>query len=233
MDASSTFARAVAAYRRKGLGYFCYKVLKRAVHDRPRLARHILYRSPRWYWEQRGGLDYFQEQEAQAERTARSRFIAAEILRYAPASLLEVGCGYGKQLAALRAGTDSPLVGIDWSASQLELARSYLSAEPNIALVRGDGACLPFADKSFDVVLTSAVLLHNPPPLAQAMRREICRVGRRLAVHNEDTNTSFSRFGYDTAATYRELGYRVLDCRPISVARDPECTQFCVVDLQS
>ncbi|MBI3465837.1 MAG: class I SAM-dependent methyltransferase [Planctomycetes bacterium] len=231
MDAPPIVARALAAYRRRGLGYVCYKILKRTVQDRPLFARRLLYRSPRWYWEQRGGHDYFLEQEAQPERTARSQFIAAEVARYEPLSLLEVGCGYGKQLASLRAYTAAPLVGIDWSLSQLSLAASYLSSLDNISLVQADGARLPFGDKTFDVVLTSAVLLHNSPAKAEGMRREICRVGRRLAIHNEDTNTNFSRFGYDTAAAYRGHGYRVLDCRPIPLAEQPQQTQFCVVDL--
>lgn len=233
MEATSIFGRVLDAYRRGGLGYLCYKLLKRTLQDRPLLGRHLLYRSPRWYWEQRGGRDYFLEQEAQPDRTARSQFIAAEIARYEPESLLEIGCGYGKQLASLREVTDAPLVGIDWSRSQLELAARYLRSRANVTLVCGDGARLPFADKSFDVVLTSAVILHNPPAEAEAMRREIARVGRRLAIHNEDTNTSFSRFGYDTAAAYRRAGFRVIDCRPIPVAARPEETQFCVVDLQS
>jgi SAM-dependent methyltransferase len=233
MDATATISRAVAAYRHRGLGYLCYKVLKRAVQDRPSLARRLLYRSPRWYWEQRGGADYFAEQEAQRERTARSAFIAGAVARYRPASLLEIGCGYGKQLARLRPFVAGRLTGTDWSGSQLALARSYLGPPGAFELVRADGTRLPFPDKAFDVVLTSAVILHNSPAAAEAIRREICRVARRIAVHNEDTNTSFSRFGYDTAAAYRARGYRVLECRPIPSAVDPAITQFCVIDLSS
>ena len=233
MDAPSLLARTLAAYRRKGLGFVWYKLLKRTLQDRPLLARHILYRSPHWYWEQRGGIDYFLEQEAQPARTACSEFIAAQIARYEPQSLLELGCGYGKQLASLRACTRVPLVGADWCRSQLALAASYLRSYANIGLVQADALRLPFPDKSFDVVMTSAVLLHHPPPQSDVMRREICRVGRRLAIHNEDTDTSFSRFGLDTAAAYRSDGYSVLECRTIPVAEHPEHTQFCVVDLRS
>jgi SAM-dependent methyltransferase len=233
MDAPPLVAQALAAYRQKGLGYVWYKILKRTLQAHPLLARHLLYRSPHWYWEQRGGIDYFLEQEAQPARAARSQFIAAEVARYGPRSLLEVGCGYGKQLASLRAYTRAPLVGADWCRSQLTLAASYLRLHADIGLVQADGLRLPFPDKSFDVVLTSAVLLHHPPLRSEAMRREICRIGRRLAIHNEDTDTSFSRFGLDTAAAYRGDGCRVLDCRTIPAAEHPEHTQFCVVDLAS
>src|SRR5437870_4779436 len=110
MGCTSLGARAWAAYRRGGFSYLSYKVLKRALDGREPLARHLLYASPRWYWEQRGGSDYFQEQEAQSERTARSQFIALEVSRYEPDSLLEIGCGYGKQLLTLRGVLEAPLV---------------------------------------------------------------------------------------------------------------------------
>ena len=162
----------------------------------------------------------------------RSKFIAEQVTRHAQHSILEIGCGHGKQLATLRVYTAVPPVGVDCSWSQLEVARRYLSPHAGMSLLKADGTCLPFAAKSFDVVLTSAVILHNPPAMAESMLREICRVGRRLAVHNEDTNKSFSRFGYNIAAAYRRLGHRVIDCRQIPVAAQPEITQFCVIDLR-
>jgi SAM-dependent methyltransferase len=226
------FRRILGAYRRGGLNYVWYKVLKRTLQNHPRLARHVLYRSPRWYWEQRG-LDYYREQESQTERTARSAFLADQVASYKPTSLLEIGCGYGKQIAAVRPQVSGPVVGVDWSSSQLALARSLLAPYENIFLLQVDGSRLPFPSGAFDVVLTSAVILHNPPHIARLIRQEICRVGRRLAIHNEDTNTTFSRFGYDTATEYRQLGYSIIDCRPIPGSANPETTQFCVVDLRN
>ena len=83
--------------------------------------------------------------------------------RYRPRSILEVGCGYGKQLRAIRRRIDVPMVGIDFSPTQLGSGREYLDGLDRIALVLGSGAELPFPDRSFDLVLTSAVILHNPP----------------------------------------------------------------------
>ena len=55
--------------------------------------------------------------------------------------------------------------------------------------------------------MTSAVILHNAPPLAEAIRLEILRVGRRFAVHNEDIDITYNRYGYDTAAWYHRPGH--------------------------
>ena len=54
--------------------------------------------------------------------------------------------------------------------------------------------------------MTSAVILHNAPPVAEAIRREVVRVGRRFAAHNEDIDVTYNRYGYDTAAWYRTEG---------------------------
>src|SRR3712207_8993457 len=43
------------------------------------------------------GDEYFREQEGQEARSARARWMAGRIAGYRPESILEVGCGYGKQ----------------------------------------------------------------------------------------------------------------------------------------
>jgi ubiquinone/menaquinone biosynthesis C-methylase UbiE len=160
--------------------------------------------------------------------------VADRIAEYAPASVLEVGCGYGKLLGLIRERTVAPLVGVDFSPSQLGRARGQLAGRPGIGLALASGARLPFADDSFDLVVTSAVILHNPPEIAEAIRREIVRVARRWAVHNEDTDVTYNRYGYDTAAWYRDHGFVLADCRPIDAPglgpAERAATQFCVAE---
>jgi ubiquinone/menaquinone biosynthesis C-methylase UbiE len=191
----------------------------------------LLYADPRNYWTLRGGVDYFGEQEGQPARGERAEWIARRIASYQPASVLEVGCGYGKLLAALRDLVDVPLAGIDFSSSQLTMAREYLGDRQGISLFLASGEDLPFADCSFDLVVTSAVILHNPPRIAESIRREIVRVGKRYAVHNEETNHSYNRFGYDTALWYRQHGFSLAECGPIPADTDPAVSQFCVACL--
>jgi hypothetical protein len=90
---------------------------------------------------------------------------------------------------------------------------------------------LPFGDRCFDLVLTSAVILHNPPPVAEAMRREIVRVARCWATHNEDIDTSYNRYGYDTAAWYRAAGIPLDLCTAIPGIADGANSQFCVARI--
>jgi SAM-dependent methyltransferase len=221
--------RAWRAWRHRGTKYAWHKVMRRALGRWPGFKRKLVYADPREYWTLRGGLDYFREQEGQEARSMRADWLARRIARYRPGSILEVGCGYGKLIRALRNQLDVPITGVDFSPSQLEMARVYLDGFDGVELVLASGTKLPFADRSFDLVLTSAVILHNAPPIAEAIRREVVRVGRLYAAHNEDLDVTYNRYGYDTAAWYLEHGIPLAEVGPIPSA--PYESQFCVAEL--
>ena len=71
-----------------------------------------------------------------------------------PLRILDAGCGTGGLLANLRA--DAWKVGIEISAEGVQLARSR-----GIVLVHGSVSALPFADSSFDAVVSIDVLCHS------------------------------------------------------------------------
>lgn len=222
--------RAWNALTERGPRYAWHKALRRSLGRWPAWKRRLVYADPRSYWTLRGGRDYFLEQEGQPARTARALWIAERVAAYRPRSILEVGCGYGKQIRAIRERLDVPIVGLDFSPTQLEQARGYLSGIEDLTLVLGSGNRLPFDSRSFDLVLTSAVILHNPPEVAEAIRAEVVRVAGRLTAHNEDLDRSYNRYGYDTAGWYRERGLAVIACEPIPVEPDGPPSQFCVAE---
>ncbi len=205
------------------------RLLVGIFQQNPTLGRLLLYSNIRRYWERRGGKRYFEEQESRKDRGETSRFLAREIGGLGGASILEVGCGYGKVLKSLREFTAAPLTGIDFSRTQLEKAKEYLSGLEGITLIQGDAESLPFPDGTFDVVFTSNVILHNPPKKADKMRREILRVSKKYVVHKEDTDINFSRYGYDHARIYQEMGLKVLRAEKVNSAVDADITQFTVV----
>jgi len=222
--------RAWLAWKSRGSQYVWHKCLRRSLSRWPGWKRRALYSDPRQYWTLRGGVDYFREQEDQPNRTARAEWIAGRIARYRPTSILEIGCGYGKQLREIRGLWDVPMVGLDFSPTQLAQARHYLTDLDRVDLVLGTGASLPFPDRSFDLVLTSAVILHNPSPSAEQIRREVIRVSKRYSAHNEDTDVTYNRYGYDTAAWYRAQGLPLVEVGPIPESLNPAITQFCVAE---
>src|SRR3954454_6425703 len=93
---------------------------------------------------------------------------------------LDVGCGNG-YLLARRARVADEAVGIDVDAASLERARRNASA-PNVELVEGDVLTAPFADGSFDLVTSVAMLHHLDARAALTRMKELVRPGGRLAV---------------------------------------------------
>jgi SAM-dependent methyltransferase len=225
--------RAWNALRSRGPRYAWHKALRRSLVRWPSWKRRWIYADPRTYWTLRGGDDYFREQEGQVARTLRTEWMADRLAAYGPTSILEIGCGYGKLLHALRRRTEVPLVGVDFSPSQLAIGQCFLEGLDGIDTMLAGGERLPFADGAFDMVVTSAVILHNPPESAERIRREVLRVARQFAAHNEETGVSYNRFGYDTAAWYRDRGFDLAESGPIPWDPDPRTSQFCVARVDS
>jgi ArsR family transcriptional regulator len=110
--------------------------------------------------------------EAEVERAIRNLLPAGPI-----GDLLDVGTGTGRMLK-LCAGIADRAVGVDLSREMLSVARSNLDGPEyrNCILRRAPAERLPFADRSFDVVLSHMVLHFLSDP--EAAIREAARVLR-------------------------------------------------------
>ncbi len=123
-----------------------------------------------------------------------------------PLELLDIGCGTGANLPLLRGhvGQSGHVIGLDFSPLALRFAADHLddishdsrlpqdascsnahcsdtagsTAQPsrNVALLRGDALCLPFADATFDLVTMLDVLEHLRDD--RGALREVSRVLR-------------------------------------------------------
>jgi len=113
----------------------------------------------------------------------RTAFVLAHCPR---GSGLDVGCGTGA-LAARLAAAGYEMVGVDPSEGMLAVLRERA---PAVRAVTAAGTSLPFADGSFDVVISVAVMHHIADPgdvrrtLAEMVR--VARPGGRVVVwdHN-------------------------------------------------
>jgi SAM-dependent methyltransferase len=97
-----------------------------------------------------------------------------------PARILDVGCGTGRLAHRLaREYADARVVGCDFSRGMLRQARARSAS---LALAHGDAERLPFADASFDAVVSTEAFHWFPDPDAAlaAFHRVLAPGGRLL-----------------------------------------------------
>jgi ubiquinone/menaquinone biosynthesis C-methylase UbiE len=87
--------------------------------------------------------------------------------------VLEVGCGTGTNLE-LFADAGCDVAGIDLSPSMMELAKEKLGDRADLRL--GDASEMPFADNSFDLVLSFLTIHEMPTAVRAPVMDEIVRV---------------------------------------------------------
>lgn len=95
------------------------------------------------------------------------------------ASVLDAGCGTGRDLAAFATRQLAP-VGLDLSPAMLAQAHATLTraGQPNVPLMVGDLRTLPLPDAAFDAVWASASLVHFDDHEAGLALEELVRVTR-------------------------------------------------------
>ena len=138
------------------------------------------------------------------ERRFRQRTLDLAELRLGDA-VLDVGCGTGTLLieAAKRVGPSGSAHGIDRSAEMLAHARRKAAAQGITAtFVESSGDHLTFPNTSFDVVFSTLMLHHLPPPMQMATiteMRRVLRPGGRIVIVDmqppRKTSALFSHIG--------------------------------------
>lgn len=95
--------------------------------------------------------------------------------------VLDVGCGTGETIRLLESSVPS-VHGLDLSAPQLETAAGKADLE-DVSFVRGDVDRLPYADGTFDVVVTvGSILYWDDPPEALGEIRRVTKPGGKVLV---------------------------------------------------
>jgi SAM-dependent methyltransferase len=104
--------------------------------------------------------------------------------------ILEVGCGTGAILSAIK--TPAQTIGIDIDRAGLSQALNYA---PSASLIEADGQRLPFAPQSFDIVYCHFVLLWARDPLKMliAMKRAAKIGGAIIAFAEPDYSKRMDR----------------------------------------
>ena len=191
-------------------------------------------RNMRQYWTDRDFMkDTFETQERAEVHRQETDFLTERILGLEPQRVLDVGCSFGAVVKAVAERGVEQVVGMDISPTGLAQARSHVGTLSNTALLEAGVEHLPFADNSFDVVLTRSVVAHLPPKVADRGRREMARVSRGYVLHLENETTAGRQahtYLHDNGAAYQAMGFE-------RVAREPgpmrQQSTFTCVDVRS
>jgi SAM-dependent methyltransferase len=146
--------------------------------------------APKRFWEEWG--ERFPRQRYQRGIHAGQEWLRSRITGRRAETILEVGCGFGRNLEYLfnrdgEAERKDPIriFGVDISTAML---RRGLAGRPaGCGLAAGDVLALPFADRRFDLVYTHGLLMHVPPADLHRALAEIRRVAAGEVLFVEET----------------------------------------------
>jgi pseudaminic acid biosynthesis-associated methylase len=124
-----------------------------------------------------------------------------------PANVLEVGSNVGGNLQWVgQVVPPQHVVGIDVNRMALHELEERL---PGVRGVESSARELPFADRSFDLVFTMGVLIHQPEESLGAVMDEMVRVSNRYVLCGEyygEETTEIPYRGYRNALFRRDYG---------------------------
>lgn len=140
--------------------------------------------SPRKFWD--NWSDKYFKQPYRKKTAVSHEWLLEEISNLNPKNILEVGCGFGRNLDFIYKNLKSPLkiFGLDLSEEFLKKALKYVDS--NIPLVCADITALPFLDDSVDFVFTYGTLMHVPHQSIKGAIKELKRICKKDLVIVEE-----------------------------------------------
>jgi 2-polyprenyl-3-methyl-5-hydroxy-6-metoxy-1,4-benzoquinol methylase len=126
-------------------------------------------------------------------------FLVKRICNFSPInSVLEIGCASGPNLYQIaKKFPDAKIRGIDINPMAVQEGNKWFEKEGihNVKLEVGKAQeLMEFADQSFDVVLTDAVLIYIPPDEIKQVVKEMLRISRALVLNEWHTFNKWLAF---------------------------------------
>lgn len=133
------------------------------------------------------------------------------------ATILEVGCNVGRNLAYLHDHGWPNVAGVEISPHAVELLRETYPQLADRPIHLGPAEqVLPTLSESYDLVFTMAVLEHIHPS-SVVVFDEIARLGRRLVcIEPRTDHVSHRQFPHDIIAIFTERGFRCVNETPMA-----------------
>jgi len=125
------------------------------------------------------------------ERTVVLDGFVAELERREASSVVEVGCGAGRDGVVIRDA------GFDYTGTDLSSEAVTVCRERGLSAVESDATALPFADATFDAAWSMSTLMHLPGDDLRPALAELARVVRprgivEIGVWGHDTGREWT-----------------------------------------
>lgn len=139
---------------------------------------------PKEFWD--SWADTFMEDNWQVQTHVQHQWILQKIKDVKPKHILEIGCGFGRNIKFLINNGINPkkITGVDISPKMIKHANKYI-ANNSIRLLVADACNLPFRHREFDLILIHGVFMHVPPKEIQKVIKEVLRVSKKYIINVE------------------------------------------------
>jgi ubiquinone/menaquinone biosynthesis C-methylase UbiE len=135
-----------------------------------------------------------------------SHGLAESFASYEPSSILELGCGAGRNLVAISNRLpEVKIAGVEINPAAVQLANAQFKGQTPVSLGNLYSDLSAFADDSMDIVFTCGVLMHVPHDKVVAILRQMHRIARRAVIHFELHGPSNSFDFHRYPRNYKEL----------------------------
>ncbi len=158
-----------------------YPIIEGADDNSSRVKKNIADKYWQWFWHIEGKLETLElgVEGSSIRGSERAVLIETILAGTKRPNILEVGIGYGQNLAILSTVLPQQnLFGIDIDAERVTATQEYFKEHglTNIEIKVADAQSLPYEDNVFDVVFSSAVFLYLSSEEAKQALKEMLRV---------------------------------------------------------
>lgn len=136
---------------------------------------------PQKFWEQ--WAETFDDDPWQKEIHPQHTWLLKKIKESNPKSILEIGCGFGRNIVFLLDQGIAPqkISGVDISKKMIKHAATYIKNK-KVELLSANVLDLPFSDRAFDTTFAHGLFMHVQPKDVQQAIKETMRVTKNTII---------------------------------------------------